>query len=256
MSKVLVVVPHADELAFHVGGTIARWAAGGHEIYQVVVTTGDGASFVLDRSALGAILQKEARRAAELLGVQDVFFWDYQDGLLHEGHVLELRERLTALVRRLQVDTVFGFDPWAPRDYHPDQLVVGKATYWTVYFSGFPQHAPHQKDLGLEPCMVVDQYYFSYHPEGDSLEAIDIAATIEQKVKAVLAFDSQMQWCADIAIAQRRRRGLPADGIDRDNYGPTIAAQIRAEAAERGKRHGLAYAEVLRHIADGGTVLT
>ncbi len=256
MSKVLVVVPHADELAFHIGGTIARWVADGHQVFQAVLTTGARASFTLDRGALEATLRQEARRSAALLGLQDLFFWDYEDGLLHEGHVLEIRERLTALVRHLQVDTVFGFDPWSPRDYHPDQLIAGKATYWTVYFSGFPQHAPHQRDLGLQPCMVVDQYYFAYHPEGDSLEAIDIAATIEQKVQAVLAFESQMQWCADIAIAQRQRRGLPTDDIDRGNYGPVIAAQVRDEAAQRGKRHGLAYAEVLRHIADGGTVLT
>ena len=256
MSRVLVVVSHADELAFHIGGTIAGWAAGGHEIFQAVTTTGARASFVLDKGALEVILRREARRSAALMGLQDVFFWDYDDGLLHEGRVLEIQERLIALVRHLRVDTVFGFDPWSPRDYHPDQLITGKATFWAAYFSGFPQIAPHQRDLGLEPCMIADQYYFAYHPEGDGLEAIDITATIEQKIEAVLAFESQMQWCADIAIAQRRCRGLPTDDIDRDNYGPTIAAQVREEAARRGKRHGLAYAEVLRHIAAGGTMLT
>jgi len=85
MSRVLVVVAHADELAFHAGGTIARLAAEGHEIYQVVVTTGSKASFTMEKGALEVIIRQEAHRSAELLGLQDVFLWDYGDGLLHEG---------------------------------------------------------------------------------------------------------------------------------------------------------------------------
>jgi hypothetical protein len=104
--------------------------------------------------------------------------------------------------------------------------------------------------------MIVESYFFAYHPGGDRLEAVDISATIEKKVEAVLAFKSQMEWCADIVIAQRHRRGLPADDIDRDNYGPVIAADVRAEAAERGKAHGMAFAEVFRHLVAGEEVLT
>jgi LmbE family N-acetylglucosaminyl deacetylase len=256
VSKILVAVPHADELAFHAGGTVAKLAAEGHQVYQVVLTTGSKASFTMERGALEVIIREEARRSAELLGLQDLFLWDYGDGLLHEGQVMQIQERLVALVRHLQVDTIFGFDPWSPRDYHPDQLVAGKAIYWTAYFSGFPLHHPHHRDLGLEPCMIVERYYFAYHPSGDHLEGVDISATIEKKVEAVLAFESQMQWCADIAIAQRKRQGLPTDGIDRDNYGPVIATDVRAEATERGKKYGLAFAEVFRHLVAGEEVLT
>jgi len=256
MSRVLVVVAHADELAFHAGGTIAGLAADGHDVYQVVVTTGSKASFTMEKGTLEVIIRQETRRSAELLGLQDVFLWDYGDGLLHEGQVMEIQERLVALVRRLQVDTLFGFDPWAPRDFHPDQLIVGKATYWTAYFSGFPLHHPHHRELGLDPCTIVDRHYFAYHPEGNRLEAVDISGTIERKVEAVLAFESQMQWCADVAIAQRRCRGLLTDDIDRDNYGPVIAAEVRAEAAVRGGAYGYAYAEVFRHLVAGEEQLT
>lgn len=256
MSKILVVVAHADELAFHAGGTIARLVAEGNEIYQVVVTTGARASFTMEKGALELIIREETRRSAEVLGLQDVSLWDYGDGLLHEGQVMEIQERLVALARHLQVDAIFGFDPWSPRDYHPDQLIVAKATYWTAYFAGFPLCHPHHRDLGLEPCMITERYYFAYHPSGDRLEAVDISATLEKKVEAVLAFESQMQWCADIAITQRRRRGLPTDDIDRDTYGPVIAADVRAEAAERGKVHGFAFAEIFRHLIAGEEVLT
>ena len=256
MSTVLVVVAHADELAFHSGGTVAKYVAEGHDVFQVVVTTGARASFTMEKGELELIIRKEARRSAELLGLKDVFLWDYGDSILQESDMKEIQERLIALVRHLQVDVLFGFDPWSPRDYHPDQLIVGKATYWTAYFSGFPLYLPHHKDLGLEACMIPEQYYFAYHPEGDHLEAVDISQTIEKKVEAVLAFESQMRWCAEIEINRRLRKGLPAGDVNVEDFGPMIAADVRREAAERGEPHSFAYAEVMRHLISGEGVLT
>lgn len=256
MSKVLVVVAHADELAFHAGGTVAKLVAQGHAVYQVVVTTGARASFTMEKGELEVIIRNEARRSAELLGLKDVFLWDYGDSILQESDMKEIQERLIALVRYLQVDVLFGFDPWAPRDYHPDQLIVGKATYWTAYFSGFPLFLPHHKDLGLEPCLIPEQYYFAYHPEGDHLETVDISDTIERKVEAVLAFESQMRWCAEIEVNRRLRKGLPTGDVNVDDFGPIIAADVRREAAERGEPYGFTYAEVMRHLVSGEGVLT
>lgn len=128
MSRILVAVPHADELAFHVGGTIAKRVAEGHNVYQVVVTTGATASFTKEKGEMEQIIRGEAHKSAELLGLEDIFLWNY-DGILRENQVMEINERLIALVRRLDIDTIFGFDPWSPRDCHPSQLIVGKATY-------------------------------------------------------------------------------------------------------------------------------
>lgn len=256
MSKILVVVAHADELAFHIGGTIAKFVAQGHQVYQVVVTTGSGATFTMEKAELELIIRKETRRSAELLGLKDVFLWDYNDSGLGEGKVKEIQERLIALVRYLKIDTLFTFDPFSPRDYHPDQLIVGKAAYGAAYFSGFPLFLPHLQDIGLEPHIITDRYYFAYHPEGDLLNAVDISETIEKKVEAVLAFESQMRWCGEIEVAQRSQQGHSIDQIDIDNYGPVIADDVRREAAERGRPHGLAYAEVVRHIVSGEGVLT
>lgn len=255
MGRILVAVPHADELAFHCGGTIASMVAEGHDVYQVVVTNGAKSSFYQERGAMEVTIREEARRSAEILGLKDIFLWDSGDSILNENDTAVIQERLTALARYLDIETIFGFDPWSPRDSHPDQLIVGKATCWTAYFSAFPLHYPHQMDFGLKPCRITDQYYFAYYPEGDHLETLDITDSIDEKVEAVLAFESQMVWCADIEINRLKRKGEPYGHIDRDNYGPAIAEDVRREAAERGEPHGFKYAEVVRHIG-GGEVLT
>jgi LmbE family N-acetylglucosaminyl deacetylase len=213
MSRILVAVPHADELAFHCAGTIARLVDEGDDVYQVVVTTGAKSSFVRERGEIEVTIRGEAERSAEILGLKDLFLWDSGDGILYENDTPIIQERLTALARYLDIDTLFGFDPACPRDAHPDQLVVGKAAAWTAYFSAFPLHYSHQRDFGLKPCRIIDQYYFAYHPEGD-LETLDITDTIDKKVEAVLAFESQMVWCADIEIDRMKRKGLSYDHID------------------------------------------
>lgn len=254
MSRILVAVPHADELAFHCGGTIARLVSEGHDVYQVVVTTGAKSSFVRERGEMEVIIRREAEKSASTLGLKDLFLWDSGD-ILSEHDTPIIQERLTALARYLDIDTIFGFDPSCPREAHPDQTVVGKAIFWTAYFCAFPLHYPHQMDIGLKPCRITDQYYFAYYPEGPNLETLDITRTIEKKVEAVLAFESQMTWCADIEIDRLKRKGEPCDHIDRNNYGPAIADDVRREAAERGKPRGFGYAEVVRHTG-GGEILT
>lgn len=125
-----------------------------------------------------------------------------------------------------------------------------------AYFSGFPLYHPHHKDLGLEPCLISEGYYFAYHPEGDNLEGIDIIATIDKKVEAVLAFESQMRWCAEIEVNRRQRQGLAAEEIDIDQFGPSIADDVRREAAARGADYGVPDAEVMRHLSSENNVLT
>jgi LmbE family N-acetylglucosaminyl deacetylase len=143
MSKVLVVVPHADELAFHVGGTIAKFVNQGHDVYQVVITNGARASFTREKGELEVIIRKEARRSAELLGLKDIFLWDYSDSILYEGQVKEIQERLIVLVRHLRVDG-FRFRPLISRDFHPDQLIVGRPPMDCVFRSTYLP----TKDLG------------------------------------------------------------------------------------------------------------
>ena len=256
MSRILVVVPHADELAFHVGGTIAHMVQDGHDVIQVVLTPGSGASFTHDRTWVTQKLQEEIRRSAEVLKLKDVILWDFPDGRLYEALVPEVEERLVALVRHLRIDTIFGFDPSATQDFHPDQVTSGKATWSAAYYSGFPLSHRHHSSIGLTPSMVVEQYYFSYHPIAEKLRVVDITETIEVKIEAVMAFQSQVEWCADVAIAESLAMGGDGGEIDRANYGLTLADQIRSEAAERAARDEFEFAEAFRYIGPGTSQLT
>lgn len=73
MSRVLVVAPHPDDEVLGAGGTMARLADEGHEVYVVIVTKGDEDLFSPEVIAQG---RREAMAAHRILGVKDTIFWD------------------------------------------------------------------------------------------------------------------------------------------------------------------------------------
>ena len=97
--RIMVVFAHADDAEFTSGGTIARWAAEGHQITYVVCT--DGANGSDSPNTEPAILAKTRREeqlaAARVLGVEDVRFLDHPDGELDRAQD-DLRVELIRLI--------------------------------------------------------------------------------------------------------------------------------------------------------------
>ena len=95
----LVIVAHPDDAEFGCGGTIAKWASEGWDVYIAITTdaSGGGADDATDvgpeaRLAITNRRKTEQRAAAKILGVREVVFLDYPDGRLMPN--LELRREL------------------------------------------------------------------------------------------------------------------------------------------------------------------
>src|SRR5712692_4834793 len=82
--RALVIAAHPDDADFGAAGTAYLWTQEGWEFYYLVCTNGAKGSD--DESITPAQLvemrRQEQRDAAALLGVKDVFFFDYEDGEL------------------------------------------------------------------------------------------------------------------------------------------------------------------------------
>src|SRR5688500_10414152 len=109
--KALVVVAHADDIAVGAAGTIARWTEAGCVAVCSVVTY-DSTDLNQRKANLKELAegrQREQPAAAEILGVKDVRFLGYQDGILQP--TLDLRRDLTRLIREVRPNLVMTFDP-------------------------------------------------------------------------------------------------------------------------------------------------
>ena len=220
--RIAVIMAHPDDPEFVCAGTVATWAAAGHEITYVLVTSGDKGSDdpAMTPERLAEIREAEQRAACAILGVQDVIFLRYPDGMVVPD--LGLRRDLARVIRRLKPDVVLCDDPtvrWADQSYinHPDHMAVAEATLAALFPAARARlYFPELLDEGLEPHKVTEVYVAGGR-EPDVW--VDISGCIERKLAALRAHASQLgDWDPEEMIrtwaretAQRNPNG-PAGG--------------------------------------------
>ncbi len=196
--RVLSIHAHPDDEEFTVGGTLAKWAKAGAEIVTVCITSGDAGSNQytppeMTREKLVPTRETEQRAACGVLGVKEVVFLHYPDGMLTPS--IELRRELTRLIRKYKPDTVVSGDPTV-RFYgnsymnHPDHRVAADVALDAVFPSAGTRFIfPELLEEGLEPHEV--SRIFIHGSEKPDV-FIDISSTVETKVCALLQHASQL----------------------------------------------------------------
>ncbi|MCC6616997.1 MAG: PIG-L family deacetylase [Anaerolineae bacterium] len=217
---ILIVVAHPDDIEFGMGGSVARWTDEGHRVIFCIVTNGAAGSNDpnTDWDALIVTRQAEQRRAADILGVEDVRFLNYADGTLEP--TLGLRRDLTRIVRELRPYRVVIMDPTAiliqgeQFDYinHPDHRASGEAALYAVFPSAESRPIfPELLDEGYEPHHVEELYLgLSQNPN----IAVDITGYTERKIKALLSHESQVDASVGDMVRGWDTEGGKQAGVD------------------------------------------
>ena len=163
--------------------------------------------------------QEEQSAAAAILGVQDVRFLGYKDGVLQP--TLELRRDLTRVIRELKPDRVMIQDPtmfFAGNYYinHPDHRAAGEAAAYAVFPSaGTRPIFPELLAEGLEPFDPSQMWLMFAVTVSETV--VDITPHIDQKIEALLCHKSQL--------------------------GPEVVDMVKSWDKEAGKALGYTYAE-------------
>jgi LmbE family N-acetylglucosaminyl deacetylase len=225
--RVLVIVAHPDDIEFGTAGSVSRWTQAGAQVTYCVVTNGAAGSNDpnTDLKALIATRQDEQRKAAAIVGVEDVRFLGYQDGVLQP--TLELRRDLTRIIREIRPDRVVIMDPTVILvsegpgfDYinHPDHRAAGEAALYAVFPSAETRPIfPELLAEGYEPHHVVE-LYLMFNPNPNI--AVDISDRLEHKFESLLSHKSQLD--------------------------ERVIDMVRRWDGEAGKQVGVAYAETYR----------
>jgi LmbE family N-acetylglucosaminyl deacetylase len=225
IQRAMVVFAHPDDAEFGVAGTVAKMTREGKAVVYVVTTDGSKGSSdpTVTPESLTATRQEEQRQAARVLGLEDVCFLNFPDGMLLPD--LSLRKAITAAIRRYRPDVVIAQSP--VRDVsvgmfvqHPDHLATGEATFAAVYPCCRDRLTfPDLLNEGLEPH-VVPELWVTGTAGPDHF--IDISETVETKVAALGAHASQV--------------------------GERQMTMIKERAHSLGEQHGIAYAEAFKRI--------
>ena len=140
---ILAVLAHPDDESFGLGGTLALYARRGYHTYYVCATRGEAGTvdeeYMRDFSSTAEMRTDELMRAAQQLGLKDVFFLGYRDsgmpGMEENKHpdaqinhsIDEVAGRVVRYIRELKPDVVLTHDPIGGYK-HPDHIHIQKAT--------------------------------------------------------------------------------------------------------------------------------
>jgi LmbE family N-acetylglucosaminyl deacetylase len=215
-TRILCISAHPDDNEFSIAGSVARWAREGRDVVFCLVTTGGSGTneHTPDNTGLIPIRERESWDAAKILGVKDVVFLGYQDGVVEP--TIALRRDLTRVIRRVRPHVVVCGDPtmrWYGSEYlnHPDHRAVSSAALDAVFPSS-ETRVIFQELLaeGLEPHKV-KEVFISGAATSDTY--IDITDTLALKCQALKAHVSQVgkgEWVDQLLRAWALRDGKAA----------------------------------------------
>lgn len=221
---VLGVAAHPDDLEFGIAGSIARWVKEGADAYYLILTNGNKGSSdrTLSPDKLKEMRADEQRKAGKVLGLKDVFFLDFEDGLLMVNP--ELKKEIVRVIRKVRPDVVLTMDPTVlyslNRGFvnHTDHRAAGHATIDAV----FPLARDHLSfpDLlnkeGLEPHKVSTLLLTNFDHQNFY---VDISRYMDIKLRALAKHDSQIP---DFQAAEARIK----------QWGSSLGSKIGAKFAE------------------------
>ena len=132
----MAVLAHPDDESLGVGGTLAKYASEGVDVFLLTATRGESGRYHGHRPddrqhpgplALAGIRETELRAAASVLGVRDVSLLDYCDQQLDRANPQEAVAGIVRHLRRVRPDVVVTFGPDGAYG-HPDHIAISQFT--------------------------------------------------------------------------------------------------------------------------------
>ena len=169
--RLMAVLAHPDDESLGVGGTLAKYASEGVEVYLLTATRGDSGRFRGYRRddhqhpgplALANIREGELRAAASALGVREVAILDYHDQQLDRANPREAVATIAGHIRRVQPHVVVTFGPDGAYG-HPDHIAISQFTTAAIVAAANPAFL----SSGIEAAQphVVSKLYYIAWPE-------------------------------------------------------------------------------------------
>jgi LmbE family N-acetylglucosaminyl deacetylase len=219
---VMAVFAHPDDEAFGTGGTLARYAAEGCDVYLVTATRGEAGEIAEPDMATSANLpdvrEREIRCACRAYGIHEPIFLGYVDGQLPQVHQGQAVGKLVRLIRELRPQVLITFGPdgiyghydhiavhrWtsiafqlaADADCFPDQIagVCRPHQVEKLYFRVLNQAQVQAMAEDLQPAVMMDgvPFFFQGYASEEITTVIDVSDYLPQKLRGIQCHETQV----------------------------------------------------------------
>lgn len=213
--KVIVAIgAHLDDIELAAGGTLAKAARDGHDVYMIVMSQSGYSNYNGKLMRRNETAVMEGKNAARVLGCKALDILDFPNkDIAYDSKAVEAIEQR---LNEIKPDIIFTHWPF---DTHQDHVAVGKATisaarrYNTIYF--------------YEPISPSGRSYVGYRPQ----VYVDITDVIDIKIAA-----------------------LDEHVTEKNKYGDYWIRGVESRAAFRGYEMGRMYGEVFEVLREELTI--
>ncbi|WP_422656975.1 bacillithiol biosynthesis deacetylase BshB2 [Paenibacillus sp. EC2-1] len=185
--RILVVLPHPDDEAFGLSGTLAKHIDQGDHVTYACLTLGEmgrnmGTPLIANRITLPSIRKVELEESCRAIGIQDLRMLGFHDKTIEFEDPEFLDGVIDQLLKEIQPTLVYTFYPGY--SVHPDHDATGAAVVRTI------QKLPKQE----QPTVLCIAFARNCEEAlGKADVSIDVTAYIEAKMNSIKSHRSQFQ---------------------------------------------------------------
>ena len=140
---IVVVLAHPDDESFGMGGTLAKYAAGGARVVLICATLGEAGIENMAPAEAARIRKAELDAATRTLGIAEVHLLGYMDGQVAAVDDAGAVNAISDLLVQLRPQAVITFGPDGITG-HPDHVAVHRFT--TSAFDRYASTETHRED--------------------------------------------------------------------------------------------------------------
>jgi LmbE family N-acetylglucosaminyl deacetylase len=190
--RVLAVAAHPDDMEYGGAAAVAQWTARGVEVAYALATSGEAGIDSMRPEDAAPLREQEQRAACAVVGVSDLQFLGFPDGVVEYG--LPLRRAIAAEIRRFRPDTVVtaSFRESWPNGMlnQADHVAVGRAVVDATRDAGNRWVFTDLVDAGLEPWNGVVSLLALGSPS--PTHAIDVTKGFDAGVQSLRAHEAYL----------------------------------------------------------------
>lgn len=181
----LAIVAHPDDIEYGAASAVARWSGQGKEITYVLLTRGEAGIDSIEPEEAARLRTQEQIESAQAVGISDVRFLDYPDGVLE--YSLDLRRDVAKVIREIRPEVCITLN------HHPyfagnrlnmaDHRVAGNVLLDAVRDAGNRWVFRELLQTGDEPWKGVKEVLVANSPV--ATHAVDIDDTIKKGIESL-----------------------------------------------------------------------
>jgi len=189
IKKILIIAAHPDDEILGCGGTAAKLAQSGNEIYILILGEGKTSRGIGKESFEKEIeeLNIEIKNANQIIGIKEIFTTNFPDNRFDEIPLLDIVKKIEKIKDKIQPEIIFTH-------HYGDMNVDHQQTHKAVLTATRPMKEECVKEIyAFEVPSSTEWNGFSKETAFIPNVFVDITETIDLKIKAMAEYKSELR---------------------------------------------------------------